>query len=145
MHIERTGLCFGQDRSRVAGLHRAALKDLTERVDPFRFDAIGQHILSPLRSLHHQTSGNPRSRYARTVSSAPLRINPKSEIVISGTNISTAWNVRAAVTRTCPRPSVDVIISAKKTTMQEITRPMRQPVKIDGAAAGSTTLNRIDR
>ena len=65
--------------------------------------------------------------------------------MISGTNMSTAWKVRAAVTSTWPRPSVEVIISARNTTMQEMTRPMRQPVRIDGAAAGSTTLNRISR
>ncbi len=29
--------------------------------------------------------------------------------------------------------------------MQEITRPMRQPVRIEGIAAGSTTLYRIWR
>jgi hypothetical protein len=29
--------------------------------------------------------------------------------------------------------------------MQEITSPMRQPVRIDGIAAGSTTLSRIWR
>ena len=29
--------------------------------------------------------------------------------------------------------------------MQEITSPMRQPVRIDGTAAGSTTLNSIWR
>ncbi len=57
--------------------------------------------------------------------------------------MSTAWKVRAAVTSRWPRPSVEVIISARNTTMQEITSPMRQPVRIDGTAAGSTTLNRI--
>ncbi len=29
--------------------------------------------------------------------------------------------------------------------MQEMTSPIRQPVRIDGIAAGSTTLNRISR
>ncbi len=59
-----------------------------------------------------------------------------------GTNMSTVWKLRAARTRRCPSPSVEVIISARKTTMHEMTRPMRQPVRIDGSAAVSTTVNR---
>src|SRR6267143_1345498 len=60
--VERARLRLRKNRSGVAGLDRAALENLAERVDPFRFDAIRQHALSPLQPLH-QTSGNPRSRY----------------------------------------------------------------------------------
>ena len=63
-------------------------------------------------------------------------------MVMIGTNMSTVWKVRAAWTSTWPRPLVEVIISARNTTMQEMTRPMRQPVRTDGSAAGSTTVNR---
>ena len=59
-----------------------------------------------------------------------------------GTNMSTVWKLRAARTSTCPSPSVEVIISARNTTMQEITSPMRQPVRIEGNAARNTTVNR---
>src|SRR5262249_19638755 len=43
MHIERARLRFGQDRSGVTRLDRTTLKNLAERVDPFRFDAVGKH------------------------------------------------------------------------------------------------------
>ncbi len=72
-------------------------------------------------------------------------MSPSSEMVINGTNMSTAWKVRAAVTSTWPSPSVEVIISARNTTMHEMTRPMRQPVKMEGIAAGSTTFHNTSR
>ena len=43
MHVERARLRFGQDRGRVAALDSAAFEHLAERVDPFAFDAIGEH------------------------------------------------------------------------------------------------------
>ena len=58
-----------------------------------------------------------------------------------GTNMSTVWKLRAARTRSCPSPSVEDIISDRKTTMQEMTSPIRQPVRIEGRAAVSTTVN----
>src|SRR4029077_16593350 len=89
MDIERARLRLRKDGGGVAGFDRAALKDLAECVDPFRLDAIREHDLSPLPTLH-QTSGKPRSRNDLNASSAPLRISPNSEIVIRGTNMSTA-------------------------------------------------------
>ena len=43
MHVERARLGLRKDRRGVAGLDRAALENLAERVDPFRLDAICQH------------------------------------------------------------------------------------------------------
>ena len=72
-----------------------------------------------------------------------MRISPSPEIAISGTNISAVWKVRAARTSTVPSPFVAAIISARNTTMQAITSATRQPVRIEGAAAGSTTVNNV--
>ncbi len=58
MHVELTRLRLGENGGGVALLHRAFLEQLAEGVDPLSFDAIGQHQLS---------SGNPRSRRARSV------------------------------------------------------------------------------
>ena len=52
VNVERARLRFRKDRSGVAGLDCATFEDLAERVDPFRFDAIRQHILSPIQTLH---------------------------------------------------------------------------------------------
>ena len=43
-----------------------------------------------------QTSGKPRSSQDRSACNSPFRISPSREIVIRGTNMSTAWKVRAA-------------------------------------------------
>src|SRR6476660_3750840 len=59
-----------------------------------------------------------------------------------GSNISTVWKLRAARTKSWPSPSVEVIISARNTTMHEMIRPMRAPVRIDGSAAVNTTVNK---
>ena len=40
VHVERTRLRLGEDRSGVARLHGAAFEHLAERVDPFRLHAI---------------------------------------------------------------------------------------------------------
>ena len=89
MNIERARLRLREDRDGVTRLDRATLENLAERVDPFCFDAIRKHALSPIRQLD-QTSGNPRSRYVLKACKTPFRIKPSSEIVISGTNMSTA-------------------------------------------------------
>src|SRR6266436_4451305 len=46
--VKRARLRLRKNGSGVAGLDRAALENLAERVDPFRFDAIRQHALSPI-------------------------------------------------------------------------------------------------
>ena len=62
-----------------------------------------------------------------------------------GTNMSTVWKLRPARTSRVPSPSVEVIISARNTTMQEMIRAMRQPVSTAGSAAISTTVNSARR
>ena len=50
VNVERARLGLRQNRRGVAGLDRAALENLAERIDPFCFYAIREHVLSPLQS-----------------------------------------------------------------------------------------------
>ena len=43
MHVELARLGLRQDRGGVAALHGASLEHLAEGVDPFSFDAVGEH------------------------------------------------------------------------------------------------------
>ena len=47
LHVELARLRLGEDRRRVAALHRAALEHLGEGVDPLSLDAVGEHLTSP--------------------------------------------------------------------------------------------------
>jgi hypothetical protein len=103
MHIEVPRLRLGQNSGGIAALNAATLEDLAKGVDPLAFDAIGKHPGGPSARLnrcnHTQggvapttpqpASGNPRSNRLCRALKAALRLSPSSEMVISGTNMST--------------------------------------------------------